>query len=85
MEKLTFCDPQTGEADLFYVLEQTTINGQTYLLVTEKEEGDCDALILKMLSSDDEGNDTYELVEDGSELDSLSNIFMELLEDVEIG
>ena len=34
MEKVNFTDPDTNESAEFYVLEQTTIRGINYLLVT---------------------------------------------------
>lgn len=37
MEKITFV-PDGGEAVDFYVLEQTTIGGVNYILVTDAEE-----------------------------------------------
>ena len=49
MEKVIFQSPQDGEALECYIIEQTRINGVDYLLVTEEEEGDCEAFILKDL------------------------------------
>ena len=46
MEKVIFQSPQNGEALEFYVVEQTTIAGINYLLVTEEEQGDCVVFIL---------------------------------------
>ena len=40
MDKLTFTAPDTGEEIEFYILEQTTITGCNYILVTEEEEGE---------------------------------------------
>ncbi len=45
MEKVRFT-PQEGEAVDFYVLEQTMIGGVNYLLVTDTEDDDGEALIL---------------------------------------
>ena len=53
MEKISFSRPDEEPVE-FYVLEQTRLGGINYLLVTDKEEGDAEALILKDLSSDDE-------------------------------
>ena len=51
-EKITFSfDDETVD---FYVLEQTRIGGVNYILVTDTEEGDGEALILKDLSEDGE-------------------------------
>ena len=82
MEKITF----TGDGDNidFYIIEQTTLQGQTYLLVTEDEsDEDADAYILKEIGGD--GDDvTYEIVEDDVTLDALGKLFSELLDDVDI-
>ncbi len=84
MEKVTFQSPQDGEALEFYVVEETKINGISYLLVTEEEDGDCDAFILKRLSQDEEEDAVYEMVESEEELADISRIFSEMLEDVDI-
>ena len=83
MEKVNFQSPQDGEALEFYVIEQTRINGVNYLLVTEEEEGDCDAFILKDLSRENEEEAMYEMVESEEELEYMSRIFSEILEDVD--
>ncbi len=78
MEKITF----TGDGDAidFYVVEQTVLQGQTYLLVTEDDsDEDADAYILKEISGD--GDEvTYEIVEDDVTIDALGKIFAELLD-----
>lgn len=84
MEKVIFQSPQDGEALEFYVIEETSINGMNYLLVTEEEDGDCEAFILKRLSQDEEEDAVYEMVESEEELESISRIFSEILEDVDI-
>ena len=83
MEKITFCADDGVNAE-FYVLEQTTVGGINYILVTDREEGDGEALILKDLSAPDADNAEYEIVSDDEELKSLSDIFENLLEGVEI-
>lgn len=73
-----------GEAPVeFYVLEQTRIGGSEYLLVTEKEEGDSDALILKDVSEEDTEEKTYEAVSDDKELSAVADVFKTLLDDVD--
>ena len=47
MEKIEFTFDDTDEAVEFFVLEQTKINGSTYILVTDSEEGDAECLILR--------------------------------------
>ena len=66
------------------MLEQTRINGADYILVTDAEDGDGEALILKDLSEDGEQEAVYEIVEDDDELEALSVIFGEMLEDVDL-
>ena len=81
MERIKFKDPQSTQTTEFYVLEQTMLNGVNYLLITEEEDGDSDAYILKEIGIDGE-EITYEMVEEEDELDALIPIFEELLEDV---
>ena len=81
MEKIKF-EPDGKEAVEFYVLEQTMLGGVTYLLVTEEEDGDADAFILKDLSSQEDTEGLYEIVSDERELSAVAEIFEDLLEDV---
>ncbi|MCH5280949.1 MAG: DUF1292 domain-containing protein [Lachnospiraceae bacterium] len=81
MEKIKF-GPDGKEAVEFYILEQTMLGGVTYLLVTEEEDGDSDALILKDLSSQEDTEGLYEIVSDERELSAVAEIFEDLLEDV---
>ncbi len=80
MNSLTFTDPMTGEETEFYVVEETVLSGVTYLLVSLEEEGDSEALILKALPGD-EDEVIYEVVESDEEMDAISRIFMEILDD----
>lgn len=77
---------EDDEQIIFNILEQTKINGISYILVTdaddEDEEGD--AYILKELSSDDEEDAIYDMVEDDEELDAIGKVFAELLEDIDL-
>lgn len=84
MEKIKFTFDDTEEAVEFYVLEQTRLNGSTYILVTDSEEGDAECLILKDMGSGDEKESVYEIVEEDTELLAVSKVFEELLEDIEI-
>lgn len=84
MEKVSFTDPDTNESIEFFVLEQTTIRGMNYLLVTVDEEGDSDAFVLKEIPGEDDQNTIYEMVEDDKELDAIAKIFAELMDDVDI-
>lgn len=83
MEKVifTFDDNETVE---FFVLEETKINGFKYILVTESEEDEAEAYVLKDLAPEDSAESIYEMVEDEDELEMVSALFAELLEDVDI-
>ena len=85
MEKITFTpDGADGEAVDFYVLEQTRIGGHNYILVTDVEEGDGDALILKDMSQDGEEESIYDVVSDDEELEAVSGVFADMLEDIDL-
>ena len=84
MEKISFTLNETGEEVLFYVLEETRLNGTDYILVTDSQEDDGEALILKDLSSDGDSEALYEIVDDDRELESVMEIFEQLREDVDI-
>ena len=81
LEKITFNPDGEGSVD-FYVLEQTRIGGFNYILVTDVEEGDGEALILKDLSQDGDEEGIYEIVSDDDELDAVAGVFENMLEDV---
>ncbi|WP_087175226.1 DUF1292 domain-containing protein [Lachnoclostridium sp. An118] len=83
MEKIKFRSDGAETAE-FFVLEQTTINGTSYILVTDSEEGDAECLILKDRSEAEDTESIYEIVEDDTELSAVSKVFEELLEDIEI-
>ena len=76
---------EDGDTALLHVLEQTKINGMTYLLVVDDiEEEEAEALILKEVSGEDAEEAVYDIVEDEKELTAISAIFEELLDDVEL-
>ena len=83
-EKLTFTCGEGGEAEELFVVEQTRLNGVTYLLVADSEEDDAECLILKDTSAPEEKDSVYEMVEEELELNAVLKVFEELLEDVEI-
>ena len=83
LEKITF-RPEGEEAVEFYVLEQTRIGGHNYILVTDVEEGDGDALILKDMSQDGEEDSIYDVVSDDEELEAVSGVFADMLEDIDL-
>ena len=84
MEKITFTFEDTNETVDFFVLEQTKLNGATYLLVADNESDDAECLILKETESGNEQDNLHDIVEDDNELTAVSKVFEELLEDVDI-
>lgn len=84
MEKIKFVSDDAAEEIEFFVLEQTKINGTSYILVTDSEDDDAECLILKDISKADNAENTYVIVEDDTELIAVSKVFEELLEDVDI-
>ena len=85
-EKISYKD-ETGEEIELYVLEETRINNMNYLLVTESDDESDEetvAYIMKDVSKSEEEEAVYEMVENDDELKYVSDIFEELLEDVDI-
>lgn len=81
LEKITFF-PEGEDPVEFFVLEQTRIGGINYILVTDFEEGDGEALILKDLSKDGEEESLYAIVSEEEELNAVAGVFENMLEDV---
>lgn len=81
LEKITFF-PEGEDPVEFFVLEQTRIGGINYILVTDFEEGDGEALILKDLSKDGEEESFYAIVSEEEELNAVAGVFENMLEDV---
>ncbi len=78
METVKFLDPDTNEEIEFVVEEETQLNGNKYLLVSEaNEELVFDAYILKEIK-DENGEVTYAVVEDEVEFMALARVFTEL-------
>ena len=84
MEKISFTIVGEDTPADFYVLEQTRIGGFSYLLVTDQEEGNSAAWILRDLSADGEEEAVYEIVEDEEQLQAVAKVFEQMLDDVEI-
>ena len=84
MEKIRFRSEEIQDDADFFVLEQTKLNGVSYILVTDSEEDDAECLILMDISKDTSSDSIYEIVEDDVELTAISKVFEEQLEDIEI-
>ena len=82
LEKITF-QADGDEPFEFYVLEQTRIGGVNYVLVTDAEDGDADALILKDISGDGEEESVFSVVSDDEELSAVAGVFQSMLDDIE--
>ena len=83
MEKIVFT-PEGEEPVQFCVLEQTRLGGVDYILVTDSEEGDGEALILRDMSAVDDKEAVYEIVTEDEELNAVAAVFENMLEDIEL-
>ena len=81
MDKVTFAVSYTETVD-FFVLEQTRLGGTDYILVTDMEDGDGEALILKDLSKPEDKESVYEIVSDDTELDAVAAVFEKMMDDI---
>lgn len=82
-EKIVFTTDD-GEEVEFYVLEQTKINGNNYLLIADAySEEEANALILKEKTTDD-NEIVYDIVENDNELDAVSKVFEQIMDDIDI-
>ncbi|MCR5451819.1 MAG: DUF1292 domain-containing protein [Lachnospiraceae bacterium] len=83
MEKIKFFDADSNEESEFYVLEETTLGGENYILVTDKDPEDEEAVAFVLHRTKDVNEEFYyEPVEDGNTLDAVLAVFEELLDDV---
>lgn len=82
MEKLIFQTDEEETVEL-YIVEQTTIAGTTYLLVADSLD-DGNAYILKDVSDSDSQEACYEMVDDDAEIEPISRVFAEMLDDVDL-
>ena len=77
---------EDGDEILFNVIEQTCIVGQQYLLVTEDDvdSEEAEVYIMKQTAAEQDDTVVYEFVEEDQELESISKVFSELLDDTDI-
>lgn len=84
MQSINFITDE-GEEIPFYIIEQTTLAGKDFLLVTDSDTQEDEAQVYIMQEISDQDDQTiYEFVEDEAQLDALSKVFEELLDDVDI-
>ena len=76
---------EDGEHIKLSVLEETKINGISYILVTDSFEGeDGECYIMKDISNGDSEDANYIFVEDENELDVVFEIFEKMMDDIDI-
>ena len=84
MQSINFITDE-GEEIPFYIIEQTTLAGKDFLLVTDSDTQEDEAQDYIMQEISDQDDQTiYEFVEDEAQLEALSKVFEELLDDVDI-
>lgn len=87
MEKIRL-EADDGQSLEFYVEEQARIGGCDYLLVSDSQEEEAQAYILKDMSEGLSAQDSemaqYEFVEDEGELEVVSKVFEQMLEDTDL-
>ncbi|HCS16045.1 MAG TPA: DUF1292 domain-containing protein [Lachnospiraceae bacterium] len=84
MQSINFITDE-GEEIPFYIIEQTTLAGKDFLLVTDSDTQENEAQVYIMQEISDQDDQTiYEFVEDEAQLEALSKVFEELLDDVDI-
>lgn len=83
MEKIRFVEEDGTETE-FFVEEQARMNGYNYLLVTDSQDDEAQAYILKDLSKDTDPQASYVMVEDDREFEVISRLFADMLEDVDL-
>ena len=81
-EKQIVMTTEDGSDVAFYVVEETRFLGSNYLLVTEEEDAQEVFLLKEIETQNDEA--VYEFVEDDRELEAVSEVFSELLDDTGI-
>jgi uncharacterized protein YrzB (UPF0473 family) len=77
---------EDGEEVIFSVMEQTTLGGVNYLLVTEAGDTDDESFLILRENNQPEADKiaVFDIVEDEKELKLVAGIFNELLEDVDL-
>ena len=84
MEKIRF-QPEEGTAPVdFYGREQAELGGRHYLLVTDEEDGDGEALVLRDDAPREEAESLYRIVEDDRELSAVMLLMADSLREMGI-
>ncbi len=78
-------DEESGEDVSLFVIEETELSKEKYLLVAASLDEDADAMILHETNVDEVSGDvSYEVVTDDTLLQSLGKVFSELLSGTEV-
>ena len=80
---LVFTDEEGNEI-IFFIQEQTRVNGTDYLLVTDSNEEEATAYILKDTSADGDETAAYVMVEDEVEFDAIADVFRRMMEEADV-
>lgn len=83
MEKIKFIE-EDGSTVEFFIEEQVRISGKTYLLVSDSQEDEAEAYIMKDVSEESDSEACYVFVEDTTELEAVSDVFRQILDDTDI-
>ncbi|WP_230398211.1 DUF1292 domain-containing protein [Novisyntrophococcus fermenticellae] len=83
MEKVKFVSEDGSEIE-FFVEEQTRVNGIDYLLVSDSDEDEANAYIMKDVSQESAPDAEYVMVEDEVEFDAIAGIFAQMLDEVDL-
>ncbi|MBR0164621.1 MAG: DUF1292 domain-containing protein [Lachnospiraceae bacterium] len=78
-EKIIF-RPEGGEDTEFFIVGQSTLNGKSYILVTDAEDGDADAFIMRDDSAPEEEEALFTEVTEEEELAACAKVFADLLD-----
>lgn len=75
---------EDGEEVELYVIEQTQVAGNTYLLATEDEDSEESEMWIFKQSGTGADEVFYETIEDDRELEAVAKVFEAMLEDCDI-
>lgn len=82
MEKIRF-QAEDGTTEEFFIEEQTRIGGIAYLLVSDSQDEEATAYIMKDVSNETDPEACYIMVEDEEEWDAVFKVFEQMMEDVD--
>ena len=82
-EKVVF-KSEDGENLEFHIVEQTTINNIRYILATDVMDDEVAYILNETFSDSAKEESVFEFVEDERELDAISKVFEQLLDDIDI-